>query len=62
MNMRHGRLPVRGSDGGGGAVLNREVYADRCPDGYALAGDHRRIAARDYETANRHVAEGDDTG
>lgn len=48
-------------DNAAGATLDREVYADRCPGGYALAGDHRRIGAQDYEAANRHVNEGDDT-
>ncbi|RVT81959.1 GFA family protein [Rhodobacteraceae bacterium CCMM004] len=32
-----------------GARLVREVYADRCPDGYRLAGDHPRISRADYE-------------
>lgn len=32
----------------GGARLVREVFADRCPDGYALAGDHERQKAEDY--------------
>lgn len=45
----------------GGAVLDHETYADRCPDGYALAGDHPRISATEYETANRHVKDGDAT-
>lgn len=44
-------------DNAGGAMLNREVYADRCPDGYALAGDHPRITAKDYEKQNRHVSD-----
>lgn len=46
-------------DNAGGAVLNREVYADRKPDGYALAGGHPRVTAAEYEAANRHVKEGD---
>ena len=32
----------------GGARLVREVYADRCPGGYALAGDHERVTAAEY--------------
>jgi len=43
----------------GGAVLDHEVYADCCPEGYALAGDHRRNSAKEYEVANRHVRTGD---
>ena len=33
----------------GGARLVREVFADRCPSGYALAGGHARQAAADYD-------------
>ena len=36
----------------GGARLVREVYADRAPEGYALAGDHRRVSAADYAREN----------
>ncbi|MCB1362976.1 MAG: GFA family protein [Rhodobacteraceae bacterium] len=43
-------------DNAGGARLTREVYADRCPDGYALAGDHERISRAEYEAVNAHVA------
>ena len=39
----------------GGARLSREVYADRCPAGYALAGDHARVTAADYAARNRTV-------
>lgn len=43
----------------GGARLDREVYADRAPEGYALAGDHQKVTAAEYEAGNRHVAKGD---
>ncbi|WP_373355574.1 GFA family protein [Pseudoroseicyclus sp. CXY001] len=33
----------------GGAVMVREVYADRCPEGYRFAGDHERISRANYE-------------
>ena len=42
-----------------GAVLTREVYVDRCPQGYALAGDHQRVSQAAYEAANPHLNEGD---
>lgn len=42
----------------GGATLTREVYADRCPSGYSLAGDHERVSRADYEINNPHVSEG----
>lgn len=41
----------------GGARLTREVYADCCPEGYALAGDHDRVSKADYEAANAFVEE-----
>ncbi|QFT58081.1 Glutathione-dependent formaldehyde-activating enzyme [Sulfitobacter sp. THAF37] len=28
---------------GGGAPLKMEFFADKCPQGYRLAGDHRRL-------------------
>jgi hypothetical protein len=40
-----------------GARLTREVYADCCPEGYALAGDHDRLSKADYEAANAFVEE-----
>lgn len=40
-------------------VLDRENYADRAGP-MALAGDHRRIGAAEYERDNRVVAEGDE--
>jgi hypothetical protein len=43
----------------GGARLNREVYADRAPDGYALAGDHLRVTAAEYEADHPHVGYGE---
>lgn len=39
----------------GGARLTRIVYADRAPDGYALAGDHARITRAEYESENPHL-------
>ncbi len=42
----------------GGASLVREVYADNCPEGYALAGDHERVSRAEYEAQNLHVNEG----
>ncbi len=42
----------------GGATLIREVYADCCPQGYALAGDHVRVSRADYEANNLHASEG----
>ena len=45
-------------DNAGGATLTREVYADRCPQGYALAGDHERVNRAEYETNHPHVNEG----
>ncbi len=42
----------------GGASLVREVYADNCPTGYALAGDHARVSRAEYEAENLHVNEG----
>lgn len=36
-------------DNAAGAHLVREVYADRCPDGYALGGTHERVSQADYE-------------
>lgn len=41
-----------------GARLIREVYADRCPDGYALAGEIERVSKADYEARHMHVPEG----
>ena len=40
-----------------GATLVREVYADCCPDGYALAGDLERVSKADYEAKFDHVPE-----
>lgn len=45
-------------DNAGGARLVREVYADRCPTGYALTGDHERVSKADYEMTNAYVPEG----
>lgn len=42
-------------DNAGDAMLVREVYADRAPDGYSLAGDHVRITKEAYERDNPHV-------
>ncbi|MGZ9809510.1 GFA family protein [Pseudoroseicyclus sp. H15] len=39
----------------GGARLSREVYADRCPEGYAFAGDHPRITRAEYEARSPSV-------
>jgi len=38
-----------------GAVLDHEAYADRCPDGYALAGTHARVSKAEYERSQPHV-------
>lgn len=43
----------------GGGRLSREVYADCAPEGYALAGDHHRVTAAEYEAAHQHVAAGE---
>lgn len=43
------------------AQLIREVYADKCPSGYALAGDHTRVSKAEYESKHAFVAEGDRT-
>ena len=42
-------------DDAGGATLTREVYADRCPSGYAFAGDLTRVTEADYEARELHV-------
>ena len=42
-------------DNAGGAVLKRVVYADRHPDGYALAGDYISVTKAEYEAKNQHV-------
>lgn len=40
----------------GGARLARIVYADRCPDGFALTGDDvQRVSASEYEASEPHV-------
>ncbi len=39
----------------GGATLTREVYADRCPAGYAFAGDLERVSQAEYEAHGLHV-------
>ncbi|MDF1726142.1 MAG: GFA family protein [Sulfitobacter sp.] len=44
-------------DNAGGARLVRIVYADRHPDGFALAGDVQRISKADYEANNPFVKE-----
>jgi len=41
------------------AAVMREVYADRCPSGYALAGDHARMSRAEYERDNQTLS-GDD--
>ena len=46
-------------DNAGGASLVREVYADKCPTGYAFRGDHNRITKADYEKNNPFVREED---
>lgn len=42
-------------DNFGGAHLTREVYADRCPEGLTLGGDHTRVTQADYEKENPSV-------
>ena len=40
----------------GGAPLTRVVYADRCPDGFALAGEGvERVDQADYEASHPHL-------
>ncbi|MBT8424088.1 MAG: GFA family protein [Silicimonas sp.] len=39
------------------AKLVRVVYADCCPDGYALAGDYERVSKADYEAEFDFVPE-----
>ena len=46
-------------DNAADATLTREVYADRCPSGYALAGDHARVSRAEYERTNPYVTTGD---
>ncbi len=41
-------------DEAGAWPLAREVYADRAR-AFALAGDHERVSAADYEAGHRHV-------
>lgn len=41
----------------GDAKLTRVVYADCCPDGFALAGDYERVTKTDYEAQFDHVPE-----
>ena len=48
-------------DNAGGARLKREVYSDRCPAGYALAGDIERVTKADYEAQYAYVPEEDAT-
>ena len=31
----------------GGAPLKLEFFSDKCPDGYAFAGDHKRLTTED---------------
>lgn len=45
----------------GGARLLREVYSDRCPEGYALSGDIERVTKADYEAQYAFVPEGETT-
>ena len=40
-----------------GAQLVRIVYADRHPDGYALAGDVERVSKTEYEARHPFVSE-----
>lgn len=39
----------------GGAKLARVVYADCCPDGLTLGGDHIRVTKAEYEAENPSV-------
>jgi hypothetical protein len=34
-------------DNAGGAPLTLEYFVDNCPQGYALAGDHKRLTTED---------------
>ncbi len=36
------------------AKLVREVYADKCPSGFALAGEIDRVTKANYEAGNLH--------
>ena len=38
-----------------GLPLGHEVYADRCPSGFAFAGEHPRITAAAYQADHLHV-------
>ena len=42
-------------DNAGDAALMREVYVDRCPTGYALAGTHARVTRAEYEAQNPYL-------
>ena len=44
-------------DNAGGAPLKLEFFADKCPQGYALAGDHRKMTTQ--ETLAMFAASGD---
>lgn len=46
-------------DNAGGARLTRVVYADRAPQGLALAGDHERISQAQYDAENPNLNEDD---
>ncbi|MFK7743845.1 MAG: GFA family protein [Roseobacter sp.] len=53
--MRH---PAAGLfDNAAGAELKLEFFSDRCPTGYALAGDHRRLDTD--ETIKLFTSQGD---
>lgn len=43
-------------DNAAGAILVRENYSDKCPQGYQFAGQHQRITAAQYEAANPNVS------
>ena len=44
-------------DNAAGARQTREVYSDRCPEGYALAREHERVTRAEYEQKYAHVAD-----
>jgi len=41
-----------------GLVLDREIYIDRKPPGYALAGDHPRLTGAEFEATLPPLPEG----
>lgn len=42
----------------GGGVLKVEFFVDRCPSGYALAGDHKKLTTAETQALFASFAEG----